>query len=177
MENSTLVTDFFQVVLNWSGSHVIEILIFLSLFIEVSKIKINPISAIVKFLFRPIRKEIENLGIKIQQDMDDMKQELKDEINLLRLDQEKEKEAIDQLIYANEMAEISRIRWEIIEFSNSLTNKITHVRDEYRHVIDDYKKYETLIKKYDLKNGIITEEYEKITDHYNLNKNSNSVYF
>ena len=75
------------------------------------------------------------------------------------------------------MAEISRIRWEIIEFSNSIENDQLHVRDEYRHIKDEYKKYELLIKKYNLENGIITEEIEKINKHYDENKNSNSVYF
>ena len=75
------------------------------------------------------------------------------------------------------MAEISRIRWTIIEFSNSISNGQLHVRDEYRHMKDEYKKYENLIDKYNLENGIVTEEIEKITKHYNDNKNTPSVYF
>ena len=95
----------------------------------------------------------------------------------IQVDLRKKNSVKDELIYSNEMAEISRIRWTIIEFSNSLANGQLHVRDEYRHIKDEYKKYEGLIEKYDLENGIVTEEIEKINNHYNEFKDTPSVYF
>lgn len=176
MENS-LIADGLQHILKWMSYHVVEIIIFLSIFVEVSKIKFNPISALIKFIFKPIRMEIEELRKEFKQDILDLRNDLTSQIDSLRGDQEKEKEAIDELIYSNEMAEISRIRWTIIEFSNSLTNGQLHVRDEYRHIKDEYRKYEGLIEKYDLENGIVTEEIEKINKHYEENKDTPSVYF
>ena len=177
MKDSALVTSFLEQALSWSSSHVVEIIIFLSVFVEISKIKLNPISAIVKFIFKPIRKEITELGDKIQKDMDELKKELKEEINSIKQDQEMEKEAINQLIYSDEMAEISRIRWEIVEFSNSIENGQLHVRDEYRHIKDDYKRYDALNKKHELDNGVVDEEIEKIEKHYEENKNGTSIFF
>lgn len=177
MQNSSLFVGGLQTALNWMSHHVVEIIIFLSIFLEVSKIKINPISALIKFIFRPIRKELEEMRKEFKQDIKDLKDDLSSQIDSLREDQEKEKQAINELIYSNEMAEISRIRWEIIEFANSIENGQLHVRDEYRHIQDEHKKYESLIKKYDLQNGITTEEIEKIEKHYNEHRNDNTMYF
>ena len=177
MQNSTLFVGGLQSILTFMSHHVVEIIILLSLFIEVSKIKVKPLSAIIKFIFKPIRTEIEELRKEFKSDIKDLKDDLTAQIDSLKEDQEKGKEAIDELIYSNEMAEISRIRWSIIEFSNSLTNGQLHVRDEYRHIKDEYDKYEGLVKKHDLKNGIVTEEIEKIIKHYDENKDTSSVYF
>jgi SMC interacting uncharacterized protein involved in chromosome segregation len=177
MENSTLFVGGIQLVLNWMSHHIVEIIIFLSIFIEVSKIKFSPISSLIKFIFKPIRTEMEELRKEFKQEIKDLKDDITSQIDSLREDQEKEKEAIDELIYSNEMAEISRIRWSIIEFSNSLTNGQLHVRDEYRHMKDEYRKYEGLVEKYDLENGIVTEEIDKINKHYEEFKDTPSVYF
>jgi hypothetical protein len=177
MENSILATDAISGVLSWMSKHVVEIIIFLSIFLEVSKIKINPISALIKFIFRPIRKELELMRKEIKKDMENLESRLSEQIDSIRSDQEKEKKAIDELIYSNEMSEISRIRWEIIEFANSIGNGQLHVRDEYRHINDEHRKYELLIEKYNLENGIVTEEMTKIRNHYEEHKESSSVYF
>lgn len=177
MADSTLATNAVHSILLWMSNHVIEIIIFLSIFIEISKIKISPISALIKFIFKPIRKEISSLKEEFKAELENVKTELSDQIDSLRKDQERERATVEELIYSNEMSEISRIRWEIIEFSNSLENGQLHVRDEYRHIRDEYKKYETLVEKYDLKNGIVTEEVEKIEKHYQENKNNSTVYF
>lgn len=177
MENSSIAVNTIQSILNWSSNHVIEIIIFLGLFVEFSKIKINPISAILKFIFKPIRKEITDFREEMRIDMENLRKELKEEINSIRLDQEKEQETLNELIYANEMAEISRIRWEIIEFANSIGNGQIHLRDEYRHIKDDYNKYKSLIKKYDLKDIDVDEEMEKIEKHYKDHKDTPNLLF
>lgn len=175
--NSTLLTDALKDALLWASSHIIEILVFLSIFLEISKVKINPISSLVKFIFKPIRKEIEELRKEFKNDIEGLRNDLTAQIDSLREDQEKSKEAVEELIYSNEMSEISRIKWEIIEFSNSIENGQLHVRDEYRHIKDEYRKYEALLEKNNLENGMITEEIEKIQNHYEENRNTTSVYF
>ena len=177
MANSTLLTNAIKDILSWASSHVVEIIIFLSIFLEISKIKINPVSSLVKFIFKPIRKEIEELRKEFKNDIESLKTDLSAQIDSLREDQEKSKEAIEELIYSNEMSEISRIKWEIIEFSNSIENGQLHVRDEYRHIKDEYRKYEILLEKNKLENGMISEEIEKIQKHYEESKNTTSVYF
>ena len=176
-QNSSLLITVLQTILSWCSNHILELIVFLSIFVEVSKIKIKPLTALMNFVFKPIRKEINDMKEEMKKDMENLENRLSEDIRSLRQDQENEKKAVEELIEANEMSEISRIRWEIIEFANSIDNGQLHVRDEYRHIRDEHKKYETLIAKYNLENGIINEEMEKIENHYEENKNTTTVYF
>ena len=177
MQNSSIIVNGLQTTLNWASHHVVEIIIFCSIFLEVSKIKINPISAVVNFVFRSIRKEITDTKKEIKEDMEKMKAELTEQIDSLREDQDKENEIINGLIRTQDMSQISISKWQIIEFANSIQNGQLHVRDEYRHIFDEYRKYEAMIEKYGLEDSEIVEEVEKVKKHYDQNKETTSVYF
>ena len=164
-------------VLKWIWSHIVAIVAVLSVFFEISKIKLNPISTLMKWLFKPLRKDMDDMKIEINKNIDSVRDEFKIEIESLKIQQRSDSTRIDSLIETNEMSEISRLRWEIIQFSNSLENNQKHIRDEYRHIKDDYKRYHMLIEKYNLDNGIIDEEMEKINARYDANKSSSAVYF
>ena len=177
MQNSSIVVNGLQTALNWASHHVVEIIIFCSIFLEISKVKINPISALVKFVFRSIRKEISDTREEIKKDMETMKTELTEQIDSLKADQDKENEIINGLLRAQDMSQISVSKWQIIEFANSIQNGQLHVRDEYRHILDEYRKYESMIQKYGLEDSGTAEEIEKVKKHYDQNKETTSVYF
>lgn len=164
-------------VLQWIWAHIVQIVLVLSLFFEVSKIKIKPISWLMKLLLKPIREEMDQMKKELNDNIDSVREEMKNEIESIKDRQISESERINSLIETNEMTEISRLRWEIIEFSNSIENGNKHIRDEYRHIKDEAKRYHSLIAKYNLDNGIIEEEMQKINDHYDANKGTASVYF
>ena len=157
--------------------NILPITIFLGIFIEIVPIKIKPISWLMDKFFKPIRDEMTKMEDKISKDIDAVKEELKSEIDQLRSQQMQEKTQIDKLLESLEMTEISRLRWEIMEFANSLKNNQLHTRNEYLHIKDDNRKYHALIDKYGLTNGIIDDAVEQIDNHYEQNKNSTSVYF
>lgn len=164
-------------VLSWIWDHIVAIILILSIFFEISKIKINPISSLMKWLFKPLRKDMDIMKQEINKNIDSVREEFKVEIESLKAQQKSDADRVDELIETNEMTEISRLRWEIIQFSNSLENNQKHIRDEYRHIKDDYKRYHSLIEKYNLDNGIIDEEIEKINKRYEENRSSSAVYF
>lgn len=166
-------TDVFR----WIADNIVSIVIVLGFFIEIAPIKINPISIILNIIYKPIKKYIEDIKLELKEDIDNVKKELKEDIDSLKQQQESNKDSVNKLIETLDMSEISRIRWEIIEFSNTIDNDQLHTRDEYRHIIDENEKYHNLIKKYNLTNGIIDEEFEKINDHYNSNKDCSSFRF
>ena len=163
-------------VINWCWNHLLEILVGLSFFIEFTPIKINPISIFLKLLFKPIRNDISEMRNNIEKNMGNLKTELKNDIQEVKNQQNNELLTIDKILESQDLAEMSRIRWEIIEFSNSIENGQLHVRDEYRHIKDDNKKYHKLIEQYHLENGIIDEEMEKINEHYERHKDSSQIY-
>jgi hypothetical protein len=163
-------------VLNWVWEHIIQIIVVLGVFFEITPIKFNPITSILNFLFKPIRTDMNDMKKELKVDIDNVKIELKKEIEQIKIEQEKEKDSINKLIEANDYAEISRISWEIKEFSNSIENKQLHLRDEYRHIKDDFRKFNSLIEKYDLNDDVAFEDMEKINAHYDEFKNSTSIY-
>ena len=167
----------FMDILSWIWDHIVIIILVLSVFFEISKIKINPISWLTKLVFRPIRKDMADMKKELKDEITNMENKLSKEIDSVKSEVSSEHQRIDDLISSTELSEISRIRWNIIEFSNSIENGQKHIRDEYRHIKDDAKRYHTLVEKYDLDNGIIDEEMEKINKRYDENKNSTSVYF
>ena len=172
MDETTLMD-----VLLWLKENILQIIVVLGIFFEITPIKINPISWIMKFLFRPIRDELKDMKEELNKKIDSVEQTLKGEINQVRAEQKKENNRIDELIRSNDMNEISRIRWEIIEFSNSIDNGQLHTRDEYRHAKDNERRFRSLMQKYDLQDGVFDEEAEKINKHYNDHKDTTSVYF
>lgn len=168
--------------------HAFEFIVILGIFFEITPIKLSPITWFLNLFYKPIgnnintlktdiNDKIEKLKEELNDNIESVKTELKKEIDAVSSEQKTQKENILELIRTNEMSEISRIRWEIIEFSNSIENGQLHIRDEYRHIIDDNRRYHTLIKKYGLENGVIDEEFAKILKHYEDNKDTTSVYF
>ena len=115
--------------------------VILSIFIEITPIKINPISMLLKFIGRNINAE------------------LKAEISAVKADVQK----IDNKVDNNE---IDRIRWEILDFANSCRNKRRHTREEFLHIIDLNTKYHKILDERGMTNGQINIEYEYIEGLY-----------
>lgn len=115
--------------------------VILSIFIEVTPIKINPISMLLKFIGRNINAE------------------LKAEISAVKADVQK----IDNKVDNNE---IDRIRWEILDFANSCRNKHRHTREEFLHIINLNEKYHKILDERGMTNGQIDIEYEYIEGLY-----------
>ena len=174
---SAITSDDIKNIFDIISNNIVTIIIFLSIFVEISPIQINPITLLSSIIFKPLRDDMKKMKTEINERIDNIKDELKTDIDSIREQQEKEKIQIKELIKSNELAEISKIRWEILEFSNSLDNNQKHIRDEYRHIIDDRKRYLYLIDKYELANGLIDEEFEKIKNHYDANKSGSAMYF
>lgn len=164
-------------IVQWCGQHIIELLLCLGIFIEITPIKISPISFIMKLLFKPIRTEMSDMKSELNNNINNLKTELKGDISEIKKEQQSQSNTIAELIKTSEKNEIDRIRWTIIEFARSIDNKQLHRRDEYLCIKDLNVRYHTLIKKYNLTNGMIDDEMEKINEHYTKNKGNESAYF
>ena len=117
------------------------IIAFLGVFVEITPIKINPISSLLKYCGSKLNEDLRN-------DIKDMKSDI---------------EKLDNKVDANE---IDRIRWEILDFSNSCRNKRKHTRDEFLHIIELNQKYHKIIKEKGIENGQIDLEYDFIENIY-----------
>lgn len=65
-----------------------------------------------------------------------------------------------------ELGTAKSLRWEILSFANSCYNGVKHRKDEFIHIFDCHDRYEKIIKKYNMANGIINEEFDYILELY-----------
>lgn len=130
-----------QQVWTWVGTHLWQIIVFGSLFIQISPIKIDPWSFIIKWIGKVLMGEACGKMDDLIEKIDDMDTEMK----------ENEKD---------------RIRWEILDFANSCHNHRKHTRDEFKHIIELNDKYNTLLEQTHDRNGVFKAEYEYIKKLY-----------
>lgn len=140
---------------------------FISIFIEVIPVKINPIS----FLFNKIGSAFNHSVDARIEEYDQILQSKIDNINqqILELrDQNKEQyELLKTQSRDIDVAEVNRLKLEILNFGNKLSQQKKFTAEEYRTIMDCYTRYHDIIDKYDdLQNGKIDVEYNTIVNHY-----------
>ena len=116
---------------------------------EISPIKINPVSSFLKWLGRKLNGELQGQLDKLEGKFD-------------RLAEDVDGNRVEQ------------IRWEILDFANSCRHKRKHTKDEFTHILQQHSKYEELIQKRGIENGVIDEEYKYIVEVYNRCCHENS---
>lgn len=124
-------------------------------FVEFTKIKVNPLSAILGWL-----------GSRINAPLIEKMKEQDAKLNELSKKLEDQGKKIDQQHDAQDDNEIDRIRWEILAFANSCKKKEKHTLDEFDHIIELNQKYHNLLDRRNLKNGKIDLEYNYIVKIY-----------
>lgn len=130
-----------KTIVDWIGNHLWAIIISVSIFIQITPIKINPWSALFKWIGKTITNDacgkIDGLISKIDKIENDVKTNEKD-----------------------------RIRWEILDFANSCRNNRRHTRDEFQHIVALNDKYKRLLRETNDTNGVFEVEYNYIQDVY-----------
>ena len=118
----------------------VVILSFMSL-VQISPIKINPwgkIGGLIRsFLMKDVQRDI---------------QEVKKEVR--------------EIAVTTDDNEVWRLRHEILDFYNSCKNGRKHTKDEFEHILEAHDRYETIIKKRQIKNGVMDIEHQYIRDVY-----------
>lgn len=130
-----------QSMLEFIGEHWEEILLGLSVTVEVAPIKINPWSALLKWIGRIINDDVVTRLQRLEERAD------------------AQRKSIDE----NEM---DRIRWEVLDFANACRNHVRHTKDEFQHIISLNTKYHNLLEKYQQANGVFDAEYDYILELY-----------
>ena len=144
-----------QQILEWCGHNIIAVLVGLSALIQITPIKINPWTALFKWI-----------GDKVNEDLRNQVGGLNEKINNLSKD-------IDTLGKQRKEDEKDRIRWEMLEFANSCRNGRRHTKDEYLHIIELNDKYKKLLKETNDKNGVFEVEYDYIKELYKERQEKN----
>lgn len=132
------------------------IILGLSIFIDITpKIKFNPIKSVFSFIGKwfnnSIAKEISGFKSEVNAKFEDLQKE-----------QKAQRETLNKIITDQENREISTLRWDIVEFENSIVNGVKHTREQYRHILDSAKKYERLVETTEIK--VEQESVQKIRE-------------
>ena len=130
-----------QDILKWLSHNLWSIILGLSVFIQITPIKINPWSTLFKWIGNWINADT-------RKDITEIKTIVTNQQNTI---DENEKD---------------RIRWEILDFANSCRNGRRHTKDEYQHIITLRDKYNNLLEKTGEKNGVFEAEYQYILELY-----------
>lgn len=159
--------------------HYALIIIALSIFIDINpKIKFNPIKAVFKYLGKWFNNSI-------QKEISGFKDEVNTQLKELKDEQLAQRITLNKIVTDQENKEISRLRWEVINFDNSIINGSKYSREQYRHVIDDGEKYIRLIEKQDEDSNEnndenlskIKEALDRIKNHYNKHRQDTSILY
>ena len=130
-----------QQIIDWIANHLFASAIIFTGIIQIVPIKINPWSALLKWIGKLITgdacEKINGLLVKVNN--------------------------IEQEVMVNEK---DRIRWEVLDFANSCRNGRRHTRDEFQHIVKLKEKYERLLRETHDKNGVFEVEYQYILDLY-----------
>ena len=174
----------------WVGT----LLIFLSIFFEFSKIKINPLSWAFRKLSEKatedVRKEnkvIHQENLDINKRLDDVvyvksrhyeeicqwRNDINDIVKGLDAVNTKVAETInninsklDEMYESQDENEMNRLRWEILSFADDLKSGHKHSCDSFHHVMEVNDKYHRIIAKRGFSNGVIDAEMEYIKNVY-----------
>lgn len=140
------------------------IILVASIFIDITPtIKWNPIKAIFKYFGKWFNSSIER-------EISSFKKEVNEKFDKLQQEQTAQRETLDKLILDQENKEVSRLRWEIINFEASIQNQVRHSRQQYCHILDNAMKYQRMIKSGDYGEDEnlpeVLEAIEAIKTHY-----------
>lgn len=151
------------------------LVLFLGIFIDVTPgIKFNPIKAIFKYLGKSFNASMETELALFKEDVNKKFLEVKSE-------QKRQKDALDKIILDRQDQEITRLRWEILNFDNGLRNKVKHSPDQYRHILNCFSRYKIIMNDI----GINYDEYyhdvinhgNHIEKHFSENEDSGEAFF
>lgn len=162
--------------MDWVG-----VVAIISVFIDISPIKVNPIGFVVNRLGSYFNKSIDDkvgaFSVEMQAELNLMKQEFTTQLNTLKTEMEKIDEKQNVQVRKMNDNEIRRLRYEIIEASSSVTNGIKKPIDAYIHIMQVYDDYHRMIEENGLTNGQIVEEFNIVREHYKVNHSKGLTYF
>lgn len=139
-----------------NSTSLLTFVIFLSVFIEIVPIKVNPVSAVFKWIGKVSNKDIEKKIVGISTKLENVS------------------ERIDKIENRIDMIEINNMRTQILDFANSCMNGRKHTKEEFEHMIDLHGKYMDIINEKNMVNGRMDLAYKYISDLYVRCLNENS---
>ena len=116
--------------------------------VEVTPIKINPLSWVFKWI-----------GSKANE-------ELRAEVKYLRDGLHDARGELNSLISDVEQMKVDSMRWDILTFANACHCGKRHTKEEWNHTISQCQEYEDYVERKNISNGVIVEETKYLRELY-----------
>lgn len=124
-----------------NSTTLLTFVVFLSIFIEIIPVKINPLSSIFKWIGNVVNKDINEKLSSVSTKLEDVS---------TRID----------------MIEVNNMRTQILDFANSCMNERRHTKEEFNHIVDLHSQYTDIIEEKGIKNGRMDLAFKYISDLY-----------
>lgn len=163
------------------GWTVIIILFILSALFKLTKREIDPLGWVVgwfgKMLTKDVRKDVADMKTEtngkisdLRADLDSFEERTKNSMADMQKSHTQScallKKRLVGMEKSNDMQTVRQIKAHVLDFANSCMNKRKHTKMEFENIIKENEEYETLCKKYRLKNNVYTEDYAYIMKIY-----------
>lgn len=140
---------------------------FLSVFVEVSKIKINPISSLLKWIGS-------KAGAQLLEKIDANQKETNKRLDGIEQKQEELERKIEELSLQEAIDVADSIKTQIFSFYHELQKPgIRHSEAEFNQIIALNEKYEKLVARTKQPNGVYEAEYRYIMQVYHQCQETN----
>lgn len=83
------------------------------------------------------------------------------------------KKELDAMKKSNDMQTVRQIKAHVLDFANSCMNHRKHTKRDFDNIIEENALYESLVKKYRLKNNVYEEDYAFIMKTYHYCQDNN----
>ncbi len=134
---------------NWR--HILWLIFCSGLVIEITPLKVNPITSILRWI-----------GKRLNKDMDDKISKIETKVDMVQLDLHNHK--------------VESWRRDILNFADSLSLGKCKSKEQYLYIISLHDSYEKYIEERGLINGQINSAYEYIQKKFNECMENNSFY-
>ena len=134
--------------------------------VEISPIKINPLGALFKAIGKKTTAEVNKKLDGLKEDFSYRENELRKSHEVLATSFSDLQAEIHMVKREFEIKNANDSRWEILDFANSCRNGRKHGREEWEHVIDQLKCYETYVTEHKIDNGVIEEDTRYLRELY-----------
>lgn len=124
--------------------------------IEITPIKVNPISTVMAWIGKAFNKETIKKLEKVEKKLDEFENKLNDHIT------------------ESEKRDVRLRREKILDFANTCINKIGHTQEEFEFIISECDKYETYCEENNIPNGVAKDAISEIHRIYTKCMQENS---
>lgn len=159
-------------IITWISQNILKVLLIVTVFIQITPIKWNPITSFVKWFGKIITADLSKQVTTCETERLKQANEIKQEIGQKVEEFTKAIQNIQRDVDTNEK---DRIRWEVLDFARSCRNNTSHTYDEFKHILKLNDKYQQLLEKTKDKNGVFDSEIKYINNLFDAYKQQNNI--